>query len=180
MLYLILLALASSGLMTFLVPYIINTLVFKSRDLKKAYNAKWALVTGASSGAWAPPSPSPAAAPPTSTRHWQVHRQEACRAGTQCCAGGAGRACVFNHHAGTVRCAPHRAASQGAPFSHVHTRSARTTVLQVAVDLSKPGYMETIADATSDVDVQVVFNNAGYIITGFFEDRYALAPNPDT
>lgn len=42
---------------------------------------------------------------------------------------------------------------------------------KVAVDLSKPGYMETIADATSDVDVQVVFNNAGYIVTGFFEDR---------
>lgn len=50
MLYLILLCLAASGLITYLVPFVINTFVFKSKDLKKAYNAKWAVVTGASSG----------------------------------------------------------------------------------------------------------------------------------
>lgn len=45
---------------------------------------------------------------------------------------------------------------------------------QVAVDLSEPGsYLEPIAEATKDIDVQLVFNNAGYILTGFFERWYA-------
>lgn len=35
-------------------------------------------------------------------------------------------------------------------------------------------YMKAIADATSDIDVQCIFNNAGYIVTGFF-DREAAA-----
>ena len=42
----------------------------------------------------------------------------------------------------------------------------------VGVDLSLPGgYMKSIIDATSDVDIQIVFNNAGYIKTGFFCDH---------
>ncbi len=45
---------------------------------------------------------------------------------------------------------------------------------QVAVDLSKPGYVDTIDSATKDIDVQIVFCNAGYILTGFFEDRYPV------
>lgn len=40
----------------------------------------------------------------------------------------------------------------------------------VAVDLGKSDhatgndYMKTIADATKDIDIQIVFNNAGYIV----------------
>lgn len=42
----------------------------------------------------------------------------------------------------------------------------------VEVDLSLPGsaYLPVIQDATKDLDVQIVFNNAGYIKTGFFCD----------
>ena len=41
---------------------------------------------------------------------------------------------------------------------------------QVGVDLS-PGkpYLEEIVEATKDITVQLIFNNAGYIVTGFFE-----------
>lgn len=41
---------------------------------------------------------------------------------------------------------------------------------QVGVDLS-PGqpYLERIVEATKDIEVQLIFNNAGYIVTGFFE-----------
>ena len=42
--------------------------------------------------------------------------------------------------------------------------------IQVGVDLSTHGaYMEAIEKATKDIDVQVVFNNAGYMVTGFFD-----------
>lgn len=42
------------------------------------------------------------------------------------------------------------------------------------MDLSEPGkYLEPIAEATKDIDVQLIFNNAGYMLTGFFERWYA-------
>lgn len=41
--------------------------------------------------------------------------------------------------------------------------------LQVGVNLGKPGYLEHIDKETADIDVQVLFNNAGYMLTGFFE-----------
>jgi hypothetical protein len=41
---------------------------------------------------------------------------------------------------------------------------------QVGVNLGQPGYMEAIAKQTADIDIQVVFCNAGYVLTGFFAD----------
>ena len=41
-------------------------------------------------------------------------------------------------------------------------------IRKVGVDLSKAGFMASLVEATKDVDVQVVINNAGYIKTGFF------------
>jgi len=41
----------------------------------------------------------------------------------------------------------------------------------VGVNLGQPGqYLDEIAKATADIDVQVVFCNAGYVLTGFFVD----------
>lgn len=41
----------------------------------------------------------------------------------------------------------------------------------VKVNLGKPGeYLLQVQEATKDIDVQIVFNNAGYIKTGFFCD----------
>lgn len=42
---------------------------------------------------------------------------------------------------------------------------------QVGVNLGQPGgYLDTIAKGTADIDIQVVFCNAGYVLTGFFVD----------
>eukprot|EP00930_Biecheleria_cincta_P101204 TRINITY_DN92827_c0_g1_i1.p1 TRINITY_DN92827_c0_g1~~TRINITY_DN92827_c0_g1_i1.p1 ORF type:complete len:317 (+),score=70.21 TRINITY_DN92827_c0_g1_i1:76-1026(+) len=38
---------------------------------------------------------------------------------------------------------------------------------------SSGAWMSDVKDATKDIDVQVVFNNAGYIVTGFFEQHSA-------
>jgi hypothetical protein len=42
---------------------------------------------------------------------------------------------------------------------------------KVGVNLGKreSGYMQAIVDATKDIDVSLLFNNAGYIVTGFFD-----------
>lgn len=39
---------------------------------------------------------------------------------------------------------------------------------RVGVNLGRPGYMPRIQGATDDIDVQLIFNNAGYMLTGFF------------
>ena len=41
-------------------------------------------------------------------------------------------------------------------------------LLQVGVDLAAPGFMPSIVEATQDLDIQIVFCNAGYMLTGFF------------
>lgn len=56
------------------------------------------------------------------------------------------------------------AAEIGAEFPGVSVRA-------VGADLGAPGapYLAPIASATSDIDVQCLFFNAGYMVTGFFE-----------
>jgi hypothetical protein len=34
---------------------------------------------------------------------------------------------------------------------------------------TRGAYLDAIAEQTKDVDVQLVFNNAGYLVTGFFD-----------
>lgn len=38
--------------LTYLIPHIFVAWFYKTQNLKKKYSAKWALVTGASSGEW--------------------------------------------------------------------------------------------------------------------------------
>lgn len=55
-------------------------------------------------------------------------------------------------------------------------------VCQVGVNLGTPGaYLKTIEDATADLDVTILFNNAGFMVTGFFDKtcvRADLLPVP--
>ena len=44
--------------------------------------------------------------------------------------------------------------------------------VQVGANLGKHGYLPQIAEATADISVQIVFCNAGYMITGFFETKW--------
>ena len=46
--------------------------------------------------------------------------------------------------------------------------------MQVGANLGKHGYLPEIAQATQDIDIQVVFCNAGYMLTGFFETKCGL------
>jgi len=41
----------------------------------------------------------------------------------------------------------------------------------VATNLGQPGYMKDILLATSTINVQIVFCNAGYMLSGFFYTR---------
>jgi short-subunit dehydrogenase len=43
------------------------------------------------------------------------------------------------------------------------------TFRKVGVNLGRPGYVEQVKTATADIDVQCCFLNAGYMITGMFE-----------
>lgn len=49
---------------------------------------------------------------------------------------------------------------------------------KVGVNLGKreTGYMQTIVQATQDIDVSLLFNNAGYIVTGFFDKTCVALP----
>ena len=42
---------------------------------------------------------------------------------------------------------------------------------KIGVNLGKPGYMPKIAGETADIDIQCVFLNAGYVLTGFFDSH---------
>lgn len=109
--------------------------LFRSQDLKKKYNAKWAVVTGASSG--------------------------------------------------IGKSLTQKLASQGinvvlvalqeplldATFEEIKAAFSGVSFRKVGVNLGKreTGYMQTIVQATQDIDVSLLFNNAGYIVTGFFD-----------
>lgn len=53
------------------------------------------------------------------------------------------------------------------------------SLVQVPADLGQPGgYLDQIEKATADIDVQLVFCNAGYVLAGFVEKRYAMWHRP--
>jgi hypothetical protein len=58
-------------------------------------------------------------------------------------------------------------------MQHHHPSYPPSISLQVGANLGKPGYMADISRATADIDVQIIFANAGYILTGFFHTRWA-------
>lgn len=55
--------------------------------------------------------------------------------------------------------------------THAELQAAypKVTFRKVGVNLGRPGYLDTIKTATADIDVQCVFCNAGYMITGLFD-----------
>jgi NAD(P)-dependent dehydrogenase (short-subunit alcohol dehydrogenase family) len=46
----------------------------------------------------------------------------------------------------------------------------KVSIRTVGADLSRSGYLEKVASATEDITVQLLFNNAGFMVTGFFAD----------
>jgi short-subunit dehydrogenase len=59
-------------------------------------------------------------------------------------------------------------------FVELCAKFPERTFRKLGVDLgsrndSTGSYLEKIAEATKDIDVQVIFNNAGFMLTGFFD-----------
>jgi short-subunit dehydrogenase len=48
-------------------------------------------------------------------------------------------------------------------------------IIPVGADLSRPGYMEALEEVTSDKNVQLLFCNAGFMLSGFFADTHVNA-----
>lgn len=64
---------------------------------------------------------------------------------------------------------PHTPSHPPQTFRDIQSAFPSLSFRKVPVNLGKHGdYMPAIADATDDIDVQVVFNNAGYMKWGFF------------
>jgi hypothetical protein len=54
------------------------------------------------------------------------------------------------------------------------TCAAHRAPVQVGVNLGTPGaYLKTIEEKTADIDVTLLFNNAGFMVTGFFDKTCA-------
>lgn len=119
----------------YFIPHIIVAWFYKTKNLKKAYDAQWALVTGASSG---------------------IGKSIATKLAGQ------GLNVVLVALGDDLLDATHKELSERYP---------RVTFRKVGVNLGQPGgYLDTVAQATADIDIQVVFCNAGYVLTGFFVD----------
>ncbi|GFR47579.1 hypothetical protein Agub_g9307 [Astrephomene gubernaculifera] len=133
--YYLFLALFVPGFVTYFVQHIICSVFYKTQNLKKRYNADWALVTGASSGI----------GKSIATR--------LARQGLNIVLVALGDDLLDN------------------TFEELKAAYPKNQFRKVAADLGGSDYLAPIVDATRDIKVQIVFNNAGYMLTGFFHTR---------
>ena len=116
------------------IPKLVVSLM-PTQDLKRKYDAQWALVTGSSSG---------------------IGKSLASRLASQ--------------GLNIVMVALKDRLLDDA-VSELKTTFKSGQFIKVGVDLGVPGYLDIIAEATKDLDVQIVFNNAGFMLTGFFDKQ---------
>ena len=116
------------------IPKLVLSLM-PTQDLKRKYDAQWALVTGSSSG---------------------IGKSLASRLASQ--------------GLNIVMVALNDRLLDDA-VSELKTTFKSGQFIKVGVDLGVPGYLDIIAEATKDLDVQIVFNNAGFMLTGFFDKQ---------
>ena len=116
------------------IPKLVVSLM-PTQDLKRKYDAQWALVTGSSSG---------------------IGKSLASRLASQ--------------GLNIVMVALNDRLLDDA-VSELKTTFKSGQFIKVGVDLGVPGYLDIIAEATKDLDVQIVFNNAGFMLTGFCDKQ---------
>ena len=126
---------AVCALLTYYVPFLIVSLL-PEQDLKRKYNAEWALVTGGSSGVG-------------KAITWRLAKQ--------------GINVV-------IAALPDKMLED--TKKEFEAEFSRVKVVAVPVNMGTPeGYFDAIVSATKDLPISLVFNNAGYITTGFFACR---------
>ncbi|GAB4820016.1 hypothetical protein N2152v2_007062 [Parachlorella kessleri] len=119
--------------LSYLLPHVFVTWFFKTKNLKKSYNANWALVTGSSSG---------------------IGKALAKRLAGQ------GLNVVL------VALGDELLDNTAQELAELYPK---VNFKKVGVNLGRPGYMEEIVKQTEGIDIQIVFCNAGYVLTGFFD-----------
>jgi short-subunit dehydrogenase len=127
-------ALGLISFFTYVIPWIYQTFFFSQQDLKQKYHAKWALVTGASSGI-----------------------------------GKALTEKLANQGINVVMVALDDQILKDS-FNEIKGRFPNVEIRSCGADLSQGDYMKPITEITKDIDINLVFNNAGYITTGFYHD----------
>ncbi|KAI9205412.1 uncharacterized protein BJ171DRAFT_423233 [Polychytrium aggregatum] len=124
---------AVCSLATFLVPFVIS-LYLPVQNLKKKYNAEWALVTGGSSGIGL----------------------------------AIARRCAEQGINVVIVALPNELLKQA--MTELQRDFPQRKFIAVEADLSKDGFMDGVIKATDGLDIQLIFSNAGYIVTSFFAE----------
>jgi short-subunit dehydrogenase len=119
---------------SYLLILALQNFVFENKpvDMKKKYNAEWALVTGASSGIGL------------------AMTEKLAKQGINVVMVAIDDDLLKTSHANMQKSFP------------------ALKFRKVGVDLSSPTFMDAVKSATDDLNINLLFNNAGFITTGFF------------
>eukprot|EP00210_Caulerpa_lentillifera_P000346 g339.t1 len=118
----------------YFIGQLLIAFVFKEQNLRVKYGAKWALVTGASSGIG-------------KSLAWKCAEQ--------------GLNVVLVAIPDSIL--DQTTEELNSAFPSLQFR-------KIGVDLSDQQYLETIQKVTEDIEIQLLFCNAGYLVTGLFHD----------
>ena len=125
------------SIVLYLFPFIFYSIFGRNQNLRKRYDAEWAIVTGASSGIG------------------KAVVKKLARQGINCCV------VALNDHLMTNA------------MTEFHREFPLVEFRSIPVDLccQPERYMGTIIEATKNLNISIVVNNAGYLVMSFFHRR---------